>query len=315
MNKLMRMMLAQAGIMSPADDDGAAGGGGELDLEGVFDDLLNEGDDDASEQPGDSDTTGEQDDSTGDDPVGDAPAEVETPEGKAGEAEETDDKGEEETPEGEDEVTPPEGVTDEPEETVDEVSTGLTEEEIEVKRQEWRESLEKDFAISEDDATLLLTSPETVMPKLAANMYERVMSDVMTQMQVQIPAVIQQVKQQTDQQDALRSQFYTVNPGLEAADEKQVAELIPQYAQLVKSTNPNLTQEELIRKVGTVIGAALGVDAGKKKEQAPAQLQPEPTAQPAPAPAPAASVQTGNPGLESGQPNDFLTELIETTER
>lgn len=212
--------------------------------------------------------------------------------------------------EGEAPKTEPELEEESPEPTEPEL---LTDEDLAERRRAYRADLEKVFAISDEDATLLVTEPESVLPRMAANMYEKVMSDVVSMMQTQIPAVMQQFQKQTESQQKTKDMFYKINPGLSEVDESQVTELIPQYAGLIRQTNPNLTQEELIRKVGMVIGAALGVDAGKVREAPPPK--PKPAAQVAPAPAPSAA-PVGGLQPEGGPIVDsFLTELINSTER
>lgn len=290
-----KFLLATRVLMAPGEEDDVGGDVVEdsrTPEEQAFDFLSNEGketDEPAEDEVVTDETEGEAEVTT-EDEVGEEGSEDEVSEGE----------GEEETVEGEEEAVKEEEPLAPDEEAQAEEYRGF------------RENLEKDFAISEEDAMLLVTEPESVMPKLAANLYERVVTDVMRAVQNQVPQLVTGMRTAEAQTTELRSKFYSINPGLESADVAAVESMIPQYADLIRKQTPNLTQDELIRKVGTVIGAALGVDAGKKKVIAPSpQGKPKPAAPIAPAPARAVS-PLGGAALESGQSDDFLTELIQS---
>lgn len=321
MNRLMLSLLARGGVMAPVEDGNDLDGG----TEDAFDSLLNpesevteetSGADEETESTSESETKEEVDEGseaeTGGE-NGDATTDSETKDGgEGGETEETPEGGTESAGEDEGEVsseTETQGEVDTPQDE-------LTDEQKAEQYQAFREGLEKDFAISEEDATLLIEEPETVMPKLAANLYERVMTDAINHVASVVPQMIMQSQVQAEHSTKMREQFYEANPGLVDQDDALIQELINTYAPLVKEQhkNSNLTQDELIRKVGMTIAASLGVDAGKKQEAPPQPPKPS-TQSPAPAPAaPARQSGAGDvPAVSDGE-NDFLNELIDTQE-
>lgn len=174
----------------------------------------------------------------------------------------------------------------------------------ELQRQ-FREQLEAEFAISQDDALALSTAPETVMPKLAANMYQRIMQDVMQQFQqfgAGIPAMMQQYAERVRVEEQAKQEFYGEWPGLSQHHDRVMANAL-----LVRQANPNATRQQMIEMAGMMTAMALGVDpmsvrrqAGQTTAQPQRQFQPV-QAQIPPRPAGLAPAQN----LSVGESNIF----------
>lgn len=174
----------------------------------------------------------------------------------------------------------------------------------ELQRQ-FREQLEAEFAISQDDALALSTAPETVMPKLAANMYQRIMQDVMQQFQqfgAGIPAMMQQYVERSRADAEAKQEFYGEWPGLSQHHDRVMANAI-----LVRQANPNATRQQMIEMAGVMTAMALGVDPMSVRKQAgQATAQPQRQFQPVQAqipPRPAGLAPAQN--LSVGESNIF----------
>ncbi len=144
----------------------------------------------------------------------------------------------------------------------------------------YRSGLETAYAISQDDALALATAPETVLPRLAANVHQRVMHEVaqqLQQMMTMVPQMLEaRVAQQTAETEA-KQVFYSAWPGLAAHHDRVV-----QNAALIRQANPQATKEQVIEMTGMMTAIALGLDPAAAKQGG------QRTAPPAPRQAPAA---------------------------
>lgn len=141
---------------------------------------------------------------------------------------------------------------------------------------EYRVGLETTYSMTQEDAIALATTPESVLPKLAANVHENVMREVTRHLQHVMQAVPQvmeaRIAQQTAETEA-KQVFFNAWPGLESHYQTVV-----QNAALVRQANPQATREQLIEMAGTMTAMSLGLDPtalrARQQQQAPRTVAP-----------------------------------------
>lgn len=139
---------------------------------------------------------------------------------------------------------------------------------------QYHTQLQTEYAINEEDALALSTTPETVMPKLAANMHMRIMQDVMQQMQqivAGIPQILQQHTQRTQAEESAKQEFYGEWPGLASHHDK-----VLQNAIMVRQANPQATRQQVVEMAGLMTAMSLGVDPMSVRKQAGGASAPVP---------------------------------------
>lgn len=177
----------------------------------------------------------------------------------------------------------------------------LTPEQIEARKQQyeaWRKSeverLTGEYQFSPEEAAALQTEPETVLPKLAADLTLRVREQVIQEVLSHLPNVIGQVTvSQTRDQKAAEA-FFTAHPDLQ----KYAKDITPAAAEF-RRRNPKATPQQVIDGAARMVRAIHNLPM-------PAAGSPVPT----PAPAPAASKRsaphkpaaTGGRGAAPKQP-------------
>lgn len=163
-------------------------------------------------------------------------------------------------------------------------------------QQKWRAELQDRYKMSQEDADKFVTSPEEVLPQLAARMHEQIMTETLQAIAQNLPQYIQQfvgqrpevVSQAVEQSKAKQQaadQFFESFPDLRDHEASVV-----QVVQMIKADpkNANLTREELVVKAGNATRALLGVQApAQAPAPAPQQERPFSPAQPGAASAPA----------------------------
>jgi hypothetical protein len=225
------------------------------------------------------------------------PAPVETPPAKEEIAPEP--KVEEEPAKVEEDPQPtPEPKVEEPviPEPVVEQPKQLTKEEQQAQLDQFRGELEGMYKISKDDADALTTDPESVFPKLAANLHMQIMTQVVTllqQHQSQLPQVVEQTARVVKSKEDAANKFQERWPELLATPEGQ--KVAAEAAQIVRTRNPKASLEDVIEKSGKLAYTLLGKDipvvgtvapkvAAKPKPHVPASTKSAPvvTQQPNP---------------------------------
>lgn len=171
-------------------------------------------------------------------------------------------------------------------------------------RAKYVEGLMTEYALSQEDALALATQPETVMPRIAANMHMRVMQDVAAHVQQVFAMVPEMLKQQLAQQEAessAKQEFYSAWPGLSEHHAAVVAN-----ARMVRQANPNATRQQVIDMAGVLTATALGLDPNtlKAKPAATTQVRQTVPVQQARPPKPAAVGSSPNP-VATESPNIF----------
>lgn len=237
------------------------------------------------------------------------------PEEVEGEAEEGEDTGEEEKTEP-DKVEEKEEAkvepTPEPAKPAEEESAPEVDPEVAAQaRQDFLADVEKSFEISDDDANMLLTEPEKVLPKLGAMVYDRAMQDVahLVQQQQQqfmqaLPQIITHTQQAATQEDTARATFLEVNPGLDSVG--NLNDLVDALAPTVMQANPGKSGKELMGIIGNMIYPMVGMArpaAATQEQPAPTKVKPHVPAAPS---APSAVLPNAVPEGE----DPIITELL-----
>jgi len=165
--------------------------------------------------------------------------------------------------------------------------------------------LQKVYAITEEDADAILTDPMNAVPKLMANAHVRMMQTVHNMMQQMVPAMVEQHQTQSKTRQSLTEKFSQAWPDLAAEEHKSV---VIAAIQTVRSVNPNIDVDTLIKKVGPVAYSILGKEVPTKTPAAPA---PKAVAKPKPhQPARARETTTAKPSPTGDAVADFIGTLL-----
>lgn len=129
--------------------------------------------------------------------------------------------------------------------------------------QEWRagkvtELAADTYSINEEDAAKLLTEPETVLPRLAAQMHMEVMESAMRAMQVMMPQMLQGLQHSQQRETEARTFFVDKNPDL--ADPR-LQPAIFEMGKVYRKLNPTVPAEEAVIAIGNLVRASLGIVA------------------------------------------------------
>lgn len=143
------------------------------------------------------------------------------------------------------------------------------------------QELAKMYTLSEEDAKALLTEPEVVLPKLAANLHKQVLSAVQQAIYSQIPQLIDTVTQARQREYEAQNAFYSRWPQL-----RQHSDAVLRVAQLYRAANPTASSTEAIEQIGRIVSLSLGLQSPEPEPtKAPATYRPA-GAQTASAPVP-----------------------------
>jgi len=119
---------------------------------------------------------------------------------------------------------------------------GPTREEMRAQAQA---ELEKRYALSKEDADAMISEPETVLPKLASQMYLDIFDNVMRDVQMYLPHAVQQINSysQTAQKD--EADFFTTWPDLKGHTDE-----VMKIGQMYRRMYPQASKEQFIQEVG-----------------------------------------------------------------
>lgn len=123
-------------------------------------------------------------------------------------------------------------------------------------RTERMTELEKQYALSEDDAVTLQTAPEKVLPVLAAKVHMEVLESSMRAVQAMMPAMLGRLQEGSELNNRAKSLFNSVNSDL--ADPQYEAAIL-QFGQVYRSMNKTAPPEEAARAIGNLVRAAYGL--------------------------------------------------------
>ena len=170
----------------------------------------------------------------------------------------------------------------------------------------WRSQRETDLAaqtysITDEDASKLLTEPETVLPRMAARMHMEVMESTVRVMQIMLPRLMQSVQQTEQREISAKSFFQTANPDL--ADPR-LEPAIMEMGQVYRRLNPAASPEQAAQAIGNLVRASLGIAM-------PAQAAPAPTSAPAVPVVPFVPARGGPGGAVAGGQKDSWGQLAD----
>ncbi len=138
-------------------------------------------------------------------------------------------------------------------------------------------NLEKHYALDNDTAQALLTEPETVLPRLAAQVHFAVTENVLKAVQDMIPGMMRQVTQAAETESKAETAFYEANPDLKGVDKAKILQIGAMFRQV----NPQADVDTTIRTIGSMVRTALGLPAGGTPTQGAAPNAPaQPVVQP-----------------------------------
>lgn len=120
------------------------------------------------------------------------------------------------------------------------------------------EALSERFAISEEDAELLQTQPEAVLPRMAANIMFEAISSVHKQIQEFVPAIIEQHMRVQKAQAEAENAFYSRWPALKGLDGEKFARLSG-IIKAYNTSNPQVPRERRIEEIGAIAHQVLGI--------------------------------------------------------
>lgn len=147
------------------------------------------------------------------------------------------------------------------------------------------ERLEKAYALPADQATALLTEPETVLPKLAAKLHQEVMANVLAMVQAQLPQAVDSITTAKVRESEAKTEFYSAWPELRGYEQQVLA-----AGAMFRQINPSAPKETAIQAIGQLAMQALGLSRSA------------PQAQPTTPPAPQATPFTPAGGRSGGTP-------------
>lgn len=134
------------------------------------------------------------------------------------------------------------------------------------------EQLAKQYELSEEDADKMLTAPDEVLPRLAANLHVGITRSVANIVRVMLPNVIEQHLGQREARTSFYSQVESVN-----ADLANYRPLVDKARQLVSQLKPDLPQDQLAQNVAALVTESLGTGEAKpsadKTKSPPARVR------------------------------------------
>lgn len=162
--------------------------------------------------------------------------------------------------------------------------------------------LEKYYALDQDTAQALLTEPETVLPRLAAQVHFEVTENVLKAVHEMMPGVIQQLTQTNERESKAESAFFEKNPDLRGVDKSKIMQIGAMFRQV----NPTADADTAIATIGTMVRTALGMSASAPTVHTPPSNTPPP-------PAPFTPARGGGSGVGPRAPaqNNPWADLIE----
>lgn len=167
-------------------------------------------------------------------------------------------------------------------ETQPKASEPLNQEQIQAEAKRLRESamaeLTNLYKLTDEEAENLQVSPETELPKLAAQLHMNMIEALHFGLQQQLPQMIEHVTVIKQQQQQAVNSFYEVWPQLK---NDAYNEVVLRTMQVYKQLNPNAPLDKVIQEGGAMAMAALKIPAGEQTP-APSQQQQRQTAPPAP---------------------------------
>jgi hypothetical protein len=161
--------------------------------------------------------------------------------------------------------------------------------------------LEGMYKLSEDAAAQLLSEPEVVLPKMAAQLHMAVTEAVLQSVNNALPQVLQSIQQTDTVEKSAQKLFDEANPDL--VDSKY-RDGIFKVGTMYRQMNPNATPQEAARVIGNMVRTAYGLQATAISP--PAATSPVPSA---PTPAPYVPSRGGGGGVTPSAPSNIWSQL------
>lgn len=127
----------------------------------------------------------------------------------------------------------------------------------------YKGELEKQYAISDEDAEQILTDPQLVLPKLMANMHLAMLQQVGKMMQDNMPSIVENTVKQSTTRDKRMAQLQERYPDLVTKENEAIATTA---LKTISQLHPGITFEAMLDKLGPIAQALMG-----KEAQAPAK--------------------------------------------
>lgn len=165
--------------------------------------------------------------------------------------------------------------------------------------------LEELYKLTDSDAEELRTSPETVLPRIAARLHFEATSAAFNSVLGVLPGLVEQVIETQRKVRENEDHFYTRWPDLRKPEyEAAVLNSVRAY----KSANPRATREELTERAGLMAMLSLGLNP----QAAAAASQPTPPTPPAKPPTPAGAGFSAAPftPTRTQEPQDDIAALV-----
>jgi len=131
-----------------------------------------------------------------------------------------------------------------------------TAEQMKARRDALIDDFAKQFRISEEDAAVLATEPEKVLPRIAAQATVSAFEAVISTMRGMLPQMFENFTQEREARKTYRNSFYATWPQL---DKPEYATTVRQVAETFGQLHPNATPEQAIKAIGVQAAYMLGV--------------------------------------------------------
>jgi len=126
---------------------------------------------------------------------------------------------------------------------------------------------ETEYALSDEQATMLIAEPDKVLPELAARMHVRVQVGLANQIAQMLPQMIAAQIQQQGKVQSLESSFFGAYPEL---NKPEFRTTVQESLAMIRQVNPQASREEVMRDGAALAAVRLRTKLGGVQE--PAQL-------------------------------------------
>src|SRR5688572_20489620 len=117
--------------------------------------------------------------------------------------------------------------------------------------------LEKQYALSPEQARELDENPASAIPKLMARVHYQAHVAAFTGIMSQLPQIVQMVMEKGSEVTAAEKKFFDRWPLLQDSKHKQTLDNV---LRSYRAANPNVTTEDMIEKAGLIAMISLGLD-------------------------------------------------------
>lgn len=160
--------------------------------------------------------------------------------------------------------------------------------------------LEKHYALSKEDADAMISEPETVLPRLASQVYLDVYESVLRDVQMMMPRAVQTITQQSQAAQKDEADFYTAWPKL-----KEHSQEVMRLGQMYRQMYPQATKEQFIQDVGVHAMVNLKIPIQNAQPAAQQQVPAQPAQRNVPPAPPRGGPAVTPPSTPQGSGNPF----------